>query len=504
MAFNEFEFERTTPESLGISSKAILSFIGDIDQDFTEMHGFMLARHGRVCAEGWWAPYAPGLRLMNASLTKTYTATAVGIAYTEGLLSLDDRIIDYFPELIPENSSDNLKELRLRDTLSMTNGMEQQGRPTINWIKEFLAMPVVHKPGSRFLYNNNGSTLLAAIVRKISGESLHDYLKTRLFDKLGIRADNLKWFYMPDGCEIGGGGLHSTTEDNLRLAQLLLTGVWRGERIIAADYIKEMGTNHIPKLPDGTYSGNADPNFCGYGYQTWLCPFDGAFRADGAGGQFAMVFPHCDAVLSLHESAPFGGGDQKVREAIWKLVKTFSESPLPENPEALAALKTRLSRLAIKAPGYARISPLTQKISGNTYRTVEGVYSFAETGKHFMSGTELAPGITEITFNLTQSSCLIDFTEGGERYHVQLGLDGARRANYLRIKNNLYDELYLSGVWSGENRLDVEAKWIESSVKKLSFSFEADELHIVTENPRLGPTLAGGVETVVPRAVLKK
>ena len=144
MAFCDFEFERVTPESVGFSSRAIMEFLNDIDQDFTEMQGFMIEQKGKICAEGWWAPYAPGLRLMNASLTKTYTATAIGIAYTEGLLSLDDRIIDFFPELMPENPSENLKKLRLRDTLSMTNGMEQQGRPTPDWIKEFLAMPVVH------------------------------------------------------------------------------------------------------------------------------------------------------------------------------------------------------------------------------------------------------------------------------------------------------------------------------------------------------------------------
>ena len=233
------EFERVTPESVGIPSSSIEALLDKLEEGWTEPHGLMIMRHGKVCAEGWWSPYAPGIRHGLQSHTKTYAATAVGIAYTEGLLKLTDRIVDIFPDEIPENPSENLKKLRVRDVLCMGCGMDEMPRPSMDWIREFLATPVVHEPGTAFMYNSTGSTFLGAIVRKLTGLGLHDYLKPRLFDKIGIDADNLRWTCMPDGMEIGGGGLSATTEDNLRLMKLYADGgVWEGQRILAEDYVK--------------------------------------------------------------------------------------------------------------------------------------------------------------------------------------------------------------------------------------------------------------------------
>ena len=221
------EFERVAPEAVGIRSAAIERFVDQLESGFTEMHGLMIMRHGKVCAEGWWSPYAPGLRHGLQSLTKTYAATAVGIAYTEGLLKLEDRIIDIFPDEAPQDPSENLQKLTVRDVLCMGCGMDTMPRPTKDWIRDFLATPVDHVPGTTYMYNSMGSTLLGAIVRKLTGEGLHEYLTPRLFDKIGIDADNLRWMCMPDGMEVGGGGLFSTTENNLRLMKLYADGgVW--------------------------------------------------------------------------------------------------------------------------------------------------------------------------------------------------------------------------------------------------------------------------------------
>ena len=105
------EFERVTPESVGIPSAAVQRLLDRLDESNTEMHGLMVMRHGKVCAEGWWTPYAPGLRHGLQSLSKTYAATAVGLLYTEGLIRLDERVIDIFPEDAPEQPSENLKKL---------------------------------------------------------------------------------------------------------------------------------------------------------------------------------------------------------------------------------------------------------------------------------------------------------------------------------------------------------------------------------------------------------
>ena len=262
------EFPRCTPESVGISSAAISRFLDRLESGFTEMHGLMIMRRGRVCAEGWWAPYAPGLRHGLQSHTKTYAATAVGIAVTEGKVSLDERVIDIFPEFAPENPSENLKKLTVHNVLSMGCGMEEMPRPTENWIRDFLSIPVVHEPGTAYMYNSTGSTLLAAIVKKKTGEDMMEYLKPRLFDKIGIDADNLKMGRMPDGTPVGGGGMLATTEDNLRLMKLYADGgVWEGERILSADYVKRATTNQNDSATEAINNPPALDNFVGYGYQ---------------------------------------------------------------------------------------------------------------------------------------------------------------------------------------------------------------------------------------------
>ena len=221
------EFERVTPESVGIRSKAIMDYIDALERSNTEMHGLMIMRHGKICAEGWWQPFAPGLRHGLQSHTKTYAATAVGIAYTEGILRLDERLIDIFPEESPAQPSENLKKLTVCDVLCMGCGMDTMPCPTEHWIRDFLHTPVVHEPGTTYMYNSVGSSILGAIVRKKTGEGLHEYLTKRLFRKIGIDPENIRWYYMPDGMETGGGGMLATTEDNLRLMKLYADGgVW--------------------------------------------------------------------------------------------------------------------------------------------------------------------------------------------------------------------------------------------------------------------------------------
>ena len=265
------EFERITPEQVGICSEDIEWLLDQLESGITEPHGLMIMRHGKICAEGWWNPFAPGIRHGQQSHSKTYAATAVGIAYTEGLLKLDERLIDIFPEEAPENPSENLKLLTIHDVLCMGCGMDEMPEPTENWIHDFLHTPVNHKPGTTYMYNSVGSSILGAIVRKKTGLGLHEYLKPRLYDKVGILSDNHRWMKMPDGMEVGGGGLFATTEDNLRLMKLYADGgVWDNERILAEDYVKRAVSLQNESATEAKGNPEARDNFGGYGYQIWM------------------------------------------------------------------------------------------------------------------------------------------------------------------------------------------------------------------------------------------
>ena len=225
---NRREYERVSPESVGIPSAAIWEMVEELEK-VTEMHGIIVQRHGKICAEGWWSPYGPGVHHGLQSLTKTYAATAIGLAYTEGLLKLDEKLVDLFPEYLPDEISDNLAKLSIYDVLIMGNGMETCTLGGTDWIRTYFATPVEHEPGTAFFYNTAGSSMLGEIIKVKTGKSLHAYLCEKLFDKLGIDKRNISWIRTPDGSEVGGGGMLATTEDNLRLMDLYRQGgVWEG------------------------------------------------------------------------------------------------------------------------------------------------------------------------------------------------------------------------------------------------------------------------------------
>jgi CubicO group peptidase (beta-lactamase class C family) len=226
---------RGIPEKEGVQSTAIIDFINAASHGRTEFHSFMFLRHGKVIAEGWWNPYSPNLRHTLYSTSKSFTAAAVGLALADKKLKLDDKVISFFPNELPNPISPYLEELTVKDVLMMSDGMDPD--PTVkvntdtNWVKAFFAIPIVNKPGAKFLYNSAGTYMLSAIVQKVTGQKVIDYLRPRLFEPLGIFGED--WEISPQGVNTGGWGLRLKTEDMAKFGQLYLQdGVWKGKRIL--------------------------------------------------------------------------------------------------------------------------------------------------------------------------------------------------------------------------------------------------------------------------------
>ena len=480
------EFPRTTPEAVGIPSASIEWLLDRLEEGWTEPHGLMIMRHGKVCAEGWWAPYATGIRHGLQSHTKTYAATAVGIAYTEGLLKLTDRIVDIFPDEIPENPSENLKKLTVRDVLCMGCGMDTMPRPSKDWIREFLATPVNHVPGTTFMYNSTGSTFLGAIVRKLTGLGLHDYLKPRLFDKIGIDAENLRWITMPDGMEVGGGGLFATTEDNLRLMKLYADGgVWEGERILAEDYVKLATSKQNDSATERAVNPPAEDNFVGYGFQIWMCRPKGVYRADGAMGQFTIVFPERDMLLAITENASGSTGGampHKALDTIWKWMDALpgpETEILPEDPEASAHLARRMQMLALPAPRRSPESPLQEKINGSTYAVTDGYFALADAGMvRFMSGEDRPGGAKALSLTFAENACTLTCLVDGKPQSLTAAMDGTRLRNELPGMPSI---ALCSGCWEADNVFRLRLRMVETcNETSITFTFSGDQAQVET------------------------
>lgn len=470
---------RSSPEQQGISSADLLAFIEAADKDIDTMNSFMLVRHGHVVAEGWWAPYDPDTPHVLYSLSKSFTSTAVGLAIAEGKLSLDDQVIKFFPDEAPADPSENLRAMRVRDLLRMNTGNQTEAPIRVNfpslqtetWAKTFLTHPVPFKPGTHFLYNSPATYMLSAIVQKVTGKTVLEYLRPRLFEPLGFK--DPVWISSPQGISAGAYGLSIRTEEIARFGELYLhKGMWNGKQLIPAAWVEQATAVQ-------TSNGSAPTSDWdqGYGYQFWRSRHN-SFRGDGAFGQYCMVIPELDAVVAITSGVR---NMQQVMNLVWdKLLPAMKPGRLPENPAARRQLEARLASLKVKFPTGAASSPVSASVSGKWFE-------FPENDR----------GIKAVSFDFNSSSpALIVKTAAGET-RMTIGRDSWTNSRGL-FANGLDHALSVpanplvaaSGAWTSENTFTVKLVLSETPYySTLNFKFDGDRLLFDAEhNVNFGPT----------------
>ena len=364
---------RSTPEAQGISSQAILEFLDAVAASNHEFHSLMVARHGQVITEGFWAPYRAEAPQMMYSMSKSFTSTAIGLAVIERRLTVEDPVVQFFPDDLPAEISDNLKALRVKHLLSMSVGHAQDSTGSLwaeqNWVRKFLSLPIANPPGTAFLYNSGATYMLSAIVSKVTGQNLVSYLTPRLFQPLQI--DHISWEVCPRGINTGGWGLKIQTEGLARFGQLYLQkGSWQGRQILPAAWIEEATSFKIQQPAPDLEKAKRDSDWHqGYCYQFWRCRHNG-FRGDGAFGQYTIVLPEQDAVIAITSET---SNMQGILNLVWEhLLPTMSESALARDRAAQSQLQDRLQKLVLPLPRGQRTSSRAEAISGRSYR-VENV-----------------------------------------------------------------------------------------------------------------------------------
>lgn len=305
--------------------KAVDKYLEAAKKDGQDIHSLMIVQHGNVVAEKWQSEGKEDKPHTLYSVSKTFTATAVGFAVGEGKLKLTDKVISFFPDKLPTEVSDNLAAMTVRDLLTMNCGHETEiydklhDNKDVDWVKEFLAHPVEHKPGTCFTYNSIGTYMLSAIVQKVTGEKIVDYLFPRLFRPLGIV--DVVWEESPQGINTGGWGLSLKTEDLAKMGLLFLQkGKWNGKQVLPEGWTEEASSRQVSSV-HGTVDAKKMKKLAktsdwaqGYGYQMWRCR-NNAYRADGAYGQYILVIPDKDAVIVITANLP---NMQAELNLIWK------------------------------------------------------------------------------------------------------------------------------------------------------------------------------------------
>lgn len=279
-------------------------------ENIGEIHSAMLLQRGAVVGERWFSPAAPDVPHICYSITKTVLCTAVGFAVQEGLLSVDDRAADYFPEMTA-GLSGFAQDISIRHLLSMSCGHdtlppeEAETDPALFW-----KHPIPRKPGTYFLYSNPSAHVISCILQKVLGMGVNEYLRPRLWEPLGIAFP--QWDKDKQGIEIGGFGLYLKTEDLAKLGWFWeQQGTWGGKQLLSAKWFQEAAAKQI----DTTGNHNGPDWEQGYCYLLWRCLPDGVYRMDGYLGQFVIIFPNQEAVLAVTENNP---NTQRLLDAIWE------------------------------------------------------------------------------------------------------------------------------------------------------------------------------------------
>jgi len=418
----------------------------------------MFVRHGKVIAEGWWSPYRPELKHTLYSLSKSFTATAVGMAVQQNKLNLTDKVVSFFPDQVPDNASQYLRDLTVKDLLTMTVG--QQPDPTgkivqdSNWVRSFFSIPIVDKPGTKFLYNSAATYMLSAIVTKVTGQKVYDYLTPRLFQPLGI--ENADWETDLQGNNVGGWGLRIKTEDIAKFGLLFLQeGKWKRRRILSKKWVKEATTAHIIQHPDLPKEKRDSSDWeQGYCYQLWRSR-NNAYRGDGAFGQFCLIMPDQDAVIAITSETP---DMQDELNAVWKfLLPAMKKKRLPANDSLVQQLKLQLQSLSLPIPGNSNSSELTSSIEGKEYEMQPNERNIQHVSFHFENDL--------CTINIKTDTATHAITFGPRRWYRG---ETNRKGPYLVSKGqnslNGLPPFKVAGEynWRDENKLELVLRYIES------------------------------------------
>ncbi len=540
---DETFLERSSPESQGVSSAFFTDLIRDLSEDRDcRMHKFMALRHGKVIAECAFEPFDMDMWHVTYSMCKSITGMAIGILMGEEKLTLDDRLSDIFSAKMGPLSLFR-KTVSVRNLLNMSSGVDFNEVGAISgndWRKGFLEASFKFDPGTKFEYNSMNSYMLSAIVTEITGQSLFDFCKERIFDPMGIK--RVFWECCPQSITKGGWGLFMRIEDMAKMGQLYLQkGRWNGEQIVPEQWVTESISHQIETGSDD----NAH-----YGYQLWINDDrEGSFAYNGMMGQNVFVYPDIDMVVVTNA----GNADVfqtssmalKIRDRMKNVIEV-SDEPLPEDFKALSELKALCrsvsgrtsdfpiisgggwkSRAVHMTTGSARGRDL--KLSGKRHDFREAVNSYNIRNENRLidtwltklngqiydienQGAGLLPimmqvvhnnftdGISKVGFRLEDNKAFfIDIYEGDVIYRLRCGFGGKRYESEINVHCENYKLSLKSYCTRDEyNRFTIrnEIYFLEEACNRtFNIYFEDDAVDRVDRKGTfIHPSLPGRIE----------
>ncbi len=468
-------FILTTPEKVGIESESVIRFIEKLEKRGARTHGILMMRHGEIFAEGYWKPFHKDFCHRMYSQTKSIVGIAIGLLEEEGKLSLDDKIVDHFPEKLDGKPQPYLEKQTIRDMLTMTTVggtswwfVSDDPDRTHMYLNEKRAM---HPSGSLWSYDSPGSQVLSSLVEKLAGKPLLSYMKEKLFDEMGVfqTATVLK---TPNGDSWGDSAMVCTLRDMAALGCFVMQkGVWNGKRLMNTEYLEAASS----KLVDNNETSHYSAYHQGYGYQIWRVCGNG-FAFVGMGDQLTVCFPEQDFVFACVSD---NQGTNLIREMIFaeledSFVTKFSDRALPPNPAAQQRLQSLLSSLQLYTAKGLTDSPLRARLNGKKYVCENNPMGITEFSFVFTNEKE-----GEFRYTNAQGKKTIAFGVNENRFgkFPQFGYanDYGRQ---VTTDGFLYDDA-VSLAWLEENKLMLLVQVIDRYFGNMSatFYFKGDEAY---------------------------
>lgn len=470
--------EHVTPEAVGVDSKVITAFLNEINEKGLGLQSFTVVCHDKVCAQGFFKPYNADSPHVLYSMSKSVTSTAIGFAIDEGLISLNDRVAEFFPEY-PMSKRPFNRMLTIRMLLTMHSDklitvLDEKGQK--DWIANFMGATFILPPNTKFNYISENTFMLSAIISKVTGMSVVDYLYPRIFEPLGIE----KPFWETDGAgnNAGGWGLYMKSED---IAKFFLPyihdGKWiDGTQIVPEIWVKEATRKQVNSVRDG-YIDNME----GYGYQFWKNPIANSSRADGLFGQRCFLFPGYDALVVLNCGE---AEDYKVMKVFWKYFPhCFGFEALPENKQAYNELLETIENCHVEElPATERNTEMEQRISGRLIKCKTSEFVSVVT----ISITQMLynkPGeISEMKLTFEEDKLLFYWKEKEYENTIEVGLNGEYGVSEITL-GDLHYHTYSKAAWQEDGTLKLWIRPIETAhVRKFTFEFrENDVVKVINE-----------------------
>lgn len=461
-------FKKAAPEETGIPGRCIINFTDRLNNKKIPMHSILLMRRDKLIFEGYYAPYTADTLHRMFSISKSFTSVAIGLLAEEGKISLDDAIVGYFPEKLPAKVHPWLASMTIMDMLMMRSchaSTTYKINMKSDWVESFFTTPPTHPPGRLFHYDTSAAHTLCALVEKLTGMVMLDYLKEKL-DCLGLSEQS----YMlkdPFGVSIGGSGLMALPMDLLKFAYFIEhRGLVDGKQLISPEYIDKA----VSLLSETCITAPVPSEAQGYGLQFWRGSNNG-YTCYGMGGQLIIFLPDYDLIcVTTADTQGIGGGNQQIYDALYEEILPYIQNDVyntckNRTCEDLSS-DAECSKLLIKKAATLKIEPLEspaltdrvrctiKKINGRTFIVNTPDSVFESFTLNFDAPDAEKTDIGHLSFIYSHKS-----------YSVKFGM-GSMQTGFFPIHNQRYAA---SGAWLADGTLYIKAHIIDSYVGSVHF-----------------------------------